>query len=195
MITEVNENDSLKQEDRKQDETDVSYVQLYRFASKADYGLMFLSLIGAIGNGLSMPIYSIIFGDLTDSYAYDDNDTKIQKAGLNTFTENQTKRLRKCYLSSLLRKQVMWYDQINTNTLNQKINNEISSISDAIGEKTMTFAFSLAAFISGFLVGYIKYFQRLETSISNNISLTNISNNNSIDCQCSILEGTVYIKV
>lgn len=45
---------------------------------------MMLSMIGAIGNGLSMPIYSIIFGDLTDSYAYDDDYTKIKKAGFNT---------------------------------------------------------------------------------------------------------------
>ncbi|CAD8083497.1 unnamed protein product [Paramecium sonneborni] len=179
MITQINESDPLKQENKQQNDPEVSYIQLYRFASKVDYGLMFLSMIGAIGNGLSMPIYSIIFGDLTDSYAYDDDDTKIKKAGFNTLymlilgvgtllvtflmyatfsisTENQTKRLRKCYLSSLLKKQVMWYDQINTNALNQKINNEISSISDAIGEKTMTFTFSFAAFISGFLVGYIK---------------------------------------
>ncbi|CAD8069741.1 unnamed protein product [Paramecium primaurelia] len=179
MNTQVNENDPLKSEDKKQNESDVPYLKLYRFASKFDYGLMILSMIGAIGNGLSMPIYSIIFGDLTDSYAYDDDYTKIKKAGFNTLymailgistllvtllmyatfsisTENQTKKLRKCYLESLLKKQVMWYDQVNTNALNQKINNEISSISDAIGEKTMTFTFSLAAFISGFIVGYIK---------------------------------------
>lgn len=41
-------------------------------------------MVGAIANGLSMPIYSIIFGDLTNSYAYDDDYTKIIKAGFNT---------------------------------------------------------------------------------------------------------------
>lgn len=43
-----------------------------------------ISIIGAICNGLSMPIYSIIFGNLTDSFAYEDSDTKLNKAGLNT---------------------------------------------------------------------------------------------------------------
>ncbi|CAK80007.1 unnamed protein product (macronuclear) [Paramecium tetraurelia] len=187
MNTQVNENDPLKSETKKQDDQDVPYLQLYRFASKYDYGLMLLSMIGALGNGLSMPIYSIIFGDLTDSYAYDDDNIKIRKAGFNTLqiffgdfrymailgistllvtllmyatfsisTENQTKKLRRRYLECLLKKQVMWYDQVNTNALNQKINNEISSISEAIGEKTMTFTFSFCAFISGFIVGYIK---------------------------------------
>jgi ATP-binding cassette subfamily B (MDR/TAP) protein 1 len=62
----------------------VSYVQLYRFASKSDYALMSLSFIGAVGNGLTMPIYSVLFGNVTDSYAFDDDQTKLEKAGFNT---------------------------------------------------------------------------------------------------------------
>lgn len=49
-----------------------------------DYLWIVISILGAIGNGLSMPIYSIIFGNLTDSFAYEDADTKLNKAVLNT---------------------------------------------------------------------------------------------------------------
>ncbi|CAD8150335.1 unnamed protein product [Paramecium octaurelia] len=179
MNTQANEIDPLKQETKRRVTKPVSYLQLYRFANQMDYVWIAISIVGAICNGLSMPIYSIIFGNLTDSFAYEDADTKLNKAGLNTIymfvlgictllvtlimyttfsitSENQTKRLRRQYLKSLLTKQVKWYDEINANSLNTKVNSEILAISDAIGDKVITFGFSIATFLSGFLVGYIK---------------------------------------
>ncbi|CAK70070.1 unnamed protein product (macronuclear) [Paramecium tetraurelia] len=179
MITQANEIDPLKLETKRKVTKPVSYLQLYRFANQMDYVWIVISIIGAICNGLSMPIYSIIFGNLTDSFAYEDAETKLNKAGLNTIymfvlgictllvtlimyttfsitSENQTKRLRRQYLKSLLTKQVKWYDEINANSLNTKVNSEILAISDAIGDKVITFGFSIATFLSGFLVGYIK---------------------------------------
>ncbi|CAD8161298.1 unnamed protein product [Paramecium pentaurelia] len=179
MNTQANEIDPLQKETKRRVPQPLSYLQLYRFANQMDYIWIVVSIIGAICNGLSMPIYSIIFGNLTDSFAYEDSDTKLNKAGLNTIymfvlgictllvtlimyttfsitSENQTKRLRRQYLKSLLTKQVKWYDEINANSLNTKVNSEILAISDAIGDKVITFGFSIATFLSGFLVGYIK---------------------------------------
>jgi hypothetical protein len=85
---------------------------------------------------------------------------------------------------------------VNTNSLNTKINSEILAISEAIGEKTCTFAFSIAAFLSGFLIGYIKYLlnilKGMETCFSNYFSITNFGHNNSLHWHICIMETIIY---
>ena len=46
----------------------VPFHQLFRFASGTDMVLLFLSVLAAIGTGLSMPAMMILFGDLTNGF-------------------------------------------------------------------------------------------------------------------------------
>lgn len=52
----------------------VGFHKLFSFADSIDVLLMIIGTIGAIGNGLCMPIMTILFGQLTD--AFGNNQTK-----------------------------------------------------------------------------------------------------------------------
>jgi len=52
----------------------VSFYKLFSFADRWDYMLMFIGSIGAIGNGASMPLMTLIFGDLTNAFGNNQGD-------------------------------------------------------------------------------------------------------------------------
>ncbi|CAN0395275.1 unnamed protein product, partial [Discosporangium mesarthrocarpum] len=45
-----------------------TFAELFFFADKLDYIFMFIGAIAAIGAGVVMPLFSIIFGDILDSF-------------------------------------------------------------------------------------------------------------------------------
>lgn len=53
----------------KQESTNtVPYYKLFSFADSWDYLLIFAGTIGAVGNGMSLPLGTIIFGTLVNSF-------------------------------------------------------------------------------------------------------------------------------
>lgn len=68
-----NEQDTSK---RKEESTNtVPYYKLFSFADSLDYLLIFVGTVGAIGNGMSLPLMTVIFGNLINSFG-DFADTK-----------------------------------------------------------------------------------------------------------------------
>ncbi|KAH7536920.1 hypothetical protein FEM48_Zijuj03G0037500 [Ziziphus jujuba var. spinosa] len=49
-------------------ENRVSYYKIFSFADSWDYLLIFTGTIGAVGNGISLPLMTIIFGTLVNSF-------------------------------------------------------------------------------------------------------------------------------
>jgi ATP-binding cassette subfamily B (MDR/TAP) protein 1 len=47
----------------------IPYHRLYRFADWKDYLLIFFGIIGGIGHGVILPLFSLLFGKLTDVLA------------------------------------------------------------------------------------------------------------------------------
>lgn len=60
-------NEEIKLGNNKRTKT-VAFHKLFSFADSIDVLLMILGTIGAIGNGLRMPIMAILFGQLTDAF-------------------------------------------------------------------------------------------------------------------------------
>lgn len=60
-------NEEIKLGDKKRSKT-VAFHKLFSFADSTDVLLMISGTIGAIGNGLRMPIMAILFGQLTDAF-------------------------------------------------------------------------------------------------------------------------------
>lgn len=52
----------------------VPFRKLFAFADRWDYILMIIGSIGAIGNGVSMPLMTLIFGDLTNAFGNNQTD-------------------------------------------------------------------------------------------------------------------------
>ena len=57
----------------------VPFHKLFTFADATDVALMIIGTIGALANGISMPLMAIIFGDLIDSFGQNQNNSNIVK--------------------------------------------------------------------------------------------------------------------
>lgn len=55
----------------------VPFLKLFSFADSTDILLMILGTIGAVGNGASLPIMSILFGDLVNSFGQNQNNKHV----------------------------------------------------------------------------------------------------------------------
>lgn len=55
----------------------IPFFKLFSFADKTDYILMLFGTIGAIGNGSCMPLMTILFGEMINSFGNNQNNTDI----------------------------------------------------------------------------------------------------------------------
>jgi len=155
----------------------VSYQKLLSTADRLDYILMVVGTIGAMGNGVCWPVFSIIFGDFADTFGtlassptfMDD----VQKIALDfvylaigsaagsflqsscwMWTGNrQASRLRMLYLQAALRQDVGFFDtNANAGSLLQGLNADSADVQAAISEKAAHFVQHSTTFIAGIIV-------------------------------------------
>lgn len=55
----------------------VPFHRLFAFADSVDQMLMIAGSIGAVGNGLCMPLMTILFGELIDSFGQNQTDDDV----------------------------------------------------------------------------------------------------------------------
>ena len=145
---------------------------------------MICGAIAAIGAGASMPAFSLLWGNMTDSFQSSDSDPDAMvrtskkvmfnflEIGAGVFVacwvmmacfmisgESQSIRCRKAYLDALLRQEIGWFDRIDQTQLSSKFSTETFSFQGAVGEKIGTFIKIFATLIAGFIIAYIKGWQ------------------------------------
>lgn len=74
-----NQHDSKKSKDEEKPGT-VPFHKLFSFADSYDMLLMIVGTIGAVGNGLCLPIMTILFGELIDSFGQNQNNNDVVDA-------------------------------------------------------------------------------------------------------------------
>lgn len=62
------EENKKKKEDEEEKAKSVPFLKLFSFADSYDYLLMFVGSIGGIGNGVGMPLMTVLFGQLINSF-------------------------------------------------------------------------------------------------------------------------------
>lgn len=159
----------------------VPFYQLFRFADSLDQILMVVGSVGAVGNGLCMPLMTILFGELTDSFgqnqASDDIVSVVSKVslkfvylaigcGVAAFLqvacwmitgERQAARIRSLYLATILRQDVGFFDkESNTGEVVGRMSGDTVLIQDAMGEKVGKFIQLVSTFLGGFVIAFIK---------------------------------------
>ncbi|KAJ0053287.1 hypothetical protein Pint_00768 [Pistacia integerrima] len=159
----------------------VPFRKLFAFADFTDIMLMSIGSIGAIGNGVCMPIMAILFGDLTDSFGQNQNNGNVVDAvskvslkfvylaigaGIAAFMqvacwmvtgERQAARIRSLYLKTILRQDISFFDkETNTGEVVSRMSGDTVLIQDAMGEKVGKFLQLLSTFIGGFTIAFIK---------------------------------------
>lgn len=159
----------------------VPFYKLFAFADSTDYMLMIAGTIGAIGNGASMPLMTILFGDLVNSFGSNQNNDDVVRVvskvalkfvylgigcGVASFLqvsmwmitgERQAARIRNLYLKTILRQDVSFFDkETNTGEVVGRMSGDTVLIQDAMGEKVGKFTQLFATFVGGFVVAFIK---------------------------------------
>ncbi|CAM6050786.1 unnamed protein product [Sphagnum compactum] len=158
------------------------YFKLFSYADPLDYLLMMLGTIGSIGNGMTLPIMTLILGGLINAFGDNQNDNQqvihaVSKMALKYVYlgigaavasyaevtcwvitgERQAARIRSKYLKAILRQDVTFFDkETSTGEMVGRMAGDTVLIQDAIGEKVGTFQQYVSTFVGGFVVAFIK---------------------------------------
>ena len=154
----------------------VSWFSLFRFATGFDVILIVIGSICAAAMGVALPAFSILWGDMTNSFgdaASTENAAKTSMlnfiyigigafaAGWGMFAcwmiagERQGIACRKAYLRSLLKQEIGWFDTVNQSELATKFATDCFAFQGAIGEKVSTIIMTIAMFIAGFVIAFV----------------------------------------
>ncbi|XP_027099867.1 ABC transporter B family member 11-like [Coffea arabica] len=159
----------------------VPFLKLFSFADSTDMFLMIIGTIGAIGNGLCLPLMTVFFGELTDSFGQTPNTKDVVRvvskvslkfvylalgsavAGFLQVScwmitgERQAARIRSLYLKTILRQDVGFFDkETNTGEVVGRMSGDTVLIQDAMGEKVGKFIQLVSTFIGGFVIAFAK---------------------------------------
>ncbi|KAJ8445541.1 hypothetical protein Cgig2_012429 [Carnegiea gigantea] len=160
----------------------VPFYKLFAFADATDKALMIVGSIGAVGNGVCMPLMTILLGDLIDAFGQNQNNRKnvihvisqvslrfvylaigvavaafLQVACWMATGERQAARIRNLYLKTILRQEIAFFDkETNTGEVVGRMSGDTVLIQDAMGEKVGKFIQLVATFIGGFVIAFIK---------------------------------------
>ncbi|XP_030460441.1 ABC transporter B family member 11-like [Syzygium oleosum] len=175
-----NEQDSNKS---KGDEkvNSVPFHKLFSFADSTDMLLMVVGSIGAVGNGISMPLMTVFFGQLINVFGENQSDGDVVDlvsklalkfiylaigCGAAAFLqvscwmvtgERQAARIRGLYLQTILRQDVAFFDkETNTGEVVGRMSGDTVLIQDAMGEKVGKFIQLVSTFVGGFVIAFIK---------------------------------------
>ncbi|XP_034197975.1 ABC transporter B family member 4-like, partial [Prunus dulcis] len=181
-VVEDSQNNPQDTSKSKEDGTKtVPYYKLFSFADSLDYLLMSVGTISAIGNGVCMPLMTIIFGDVITSFGEIGNNKDVvdavSKVALKfvylavgaaaaaflqmscwmVTGERQAARIRSLYLKTILRQDIGFFDkEINTGEIVGRMSGDTVLIQEAMGEKVGTFIQLIATFVGGFVVAFVK---------------------------------------
>lgn len=160
----------------KKKEDLVSLCEFFKFADAVDVLLMCSGGLCAIGVGAALPLFSIIFGGMFDSFndpavsAWDVGAdfalqfgyiaiavflaATVQVGAFTLSSERQTLRIRVRYFDALLKQDIAWFDLQKSGELSAKITENTVLIRDAMGEKLGTLFQFMTMFFAGFAVGF-----------------------------------------
>ncbi|KAH7521541.1 hypothetical protein FEM48_Zijuj07G0044500 [Ziziphus jujuba var. spinosa] len=164
----------------KDDEQKVSFYKLFSFPDRSDVVLMIVGTIGAIGNGVSQPLMTLIFGQLINSFGTSSSSNiidEVSKVSLNfvylaigigiaaflqvscwmVTGERQATRIRGLYLKTILRQDIAFFDtETTTGEVIGRMSGDTILIQDAMGEKVGKFIQLVATFFGGFAIAFAK---------------------------------------
>ncbi|XP_057550673.1 ABC transporter B family member 4-like [Amaranthus tricolor] len=177
----MEQNQQAAKDEEKATVKKVPFYKLFSFADSTDKLLMTIGSIAAIGNGVSMPLMIIVFGDLVDAFGQNQSPEHIvhvvskvclkfvylaigvavaaflQVACWMVTGERQAARIRNLYLKTILRQDISFFDkETNTGEVVGRMSGDTVLIQDAIGEKVGKCQQMGATFVAGFVIAFTK---------------------------------------
>jgi ATP-binding cassette subfamily B (MDR/TAP) protein 1 len=161
-----------------------AFFDLFYFADKLDAFLIILGIICSIAQGVTLPLLSVVFGQLIDTFGkyeygaisqskFEDeirlNVLYFVGIGVGSFTvsyllvstfqassERQCKRARESYFAAILRQDISWFDVNSAGQLTTRVTSDVQVLQDGIGEKFGLYLMHTAMFFSGFVLAFEK---------------------------------------
>ncbi|XP_077250942.1 ABC transporter B family member 9-like [Tasmannia lanceolata] len=172
----------LRREDKKDSSGDekVPFYKLFSFADPLDVSLMAVGTLAAAANGISMPLMTVIFGQLINAFGSSDMNQVVHEvsmvalkfvylavgSGVASFLqvsswmvtgERQAARIRALYLKTILRQDIAFFDkETSTGEVVGRMSGDTILIQDAMGEKVGKFIQLVSTFFGGFVVAFVK---------------------------------------
>ena len=158
---------------------------LWRYATRNDLIIIAVACVCSAASGAALPMMTIIFGGLQGvfqdytalgaiSSAQFEAElasyvlyfvylaigsfcaTYISTVGFIYTGEHISAKMRQHYLESCLRQNIGYFDKLGAGEVTTKITADATKIQDGISEKVGLFISSIATFLTGFIIGFIK---------------------------------------
>ncbi|CAN6553296.1 unnamed protein product [Malus baccata var. baccata] len=176
---EVNNNNG-SQEKADQKKQKVAFYKLFSFADRLDVALMIVGTISAVGNGLSKPLMTLVFGNLINTFGCTDPGhivPMISKVSLKfvylaigtgaaallqvacwmVTGERQAARIRGKYMKAILRQDIGFFDtETSTGEIIGRMSGDTILIQEAMGEMVGKFIQLCSTFLGGFVIAFVK---------------------------------------
>ncbi|KAF1346480.1 multidrug resistance protein 1, 2, 3 [Delphinella strobiligena] len=165
----------------------VTYMTLFRYASRNDKLIMAAAAFGAIVGGALLPLMTVVFGGLTTQFTSYFNgevarshfDSELSKyalyfiylaigefvfiymstAGFLYTGEHIAGKIREEFLAAILRQNIAFFDQLGAGEITTRITADTNLVQDGLSEKIGLTLTALATFVTAFIVAFIKYWR------------------------------------
>jgi ATP-binding cassette subfamily B (MDR/TAP) protein 1 len=158
----------------------VGYFALFKYTDTVEKVVLFFGMFLSIANGATMPLFSLIFGNLTSDFTADKSPQERREAALkstltmfylglaslvaatladfcwNIVSQRLNIRVRKLYLAGILGQEMGWFDKENPEKLTTRYVEDITKFQGAIGNMNYTLLNSIGTSVAGFIVGFTK---------------------------------------
>lgn len=161
----------------------VPFLRLFKFATGCERVLISLGVLSGALHGATIPLSTILFGDLMQSFGQMNgmevnmtdvldqirfSSLRLVYLGIAAFVTGvlmvwllmrtsqwQGRRVRNLYLRALLSQEVAWYDEVDSAELAQRVSTDVQKFEDGIGDKVSTCFQFISMFITGFVIGFV----------------------------------------
>ncbi|OTB20136.1 hypothetical protein K445DRAFT_51964 [Daldinia sp. EC12] len=168
-------------------EVKTGVLTLYRYSSRNDLIIMAVSAVCAIAGGAALPLMTVIFGNLqntfqgfflgtTDYDAFTDKMTSlvlyfvylaigefvtiyVATVGFIYTGEHISAKIREHYLESCMRQNIGFFDKLGAGEVTTRITADTNLIQEGISEKVGLTLTAMATFVSAFVIGFVFYWK------------------------------------
>ena len=165
----------------------VTYLMLYRYATRNDKLIIALSALCAIIAGAVMPLMTIVFGSLAGTFkgsfngsidggAFQDKVNHlvlyfvylgigefvtiyISTVGFIYTGEHMSAKIREQYLAAILRQNIGYFDKLGAGEITTRITADTNLVQDGLSEKVALSLTAIATFITAYVIAFIKYWK------------------------------------
>jgi len=151
--------------------------ELYRFATGCDMVLVMLGSLGAVANGVGLPLFCVVFADSIEKLGAEGADfqseinkvcltmsvlgacvfvaSTIQMAAFMAVGTRITGKVKVRFFEAVLRQEQGWFDGKKSGEITSKLHSDTQMLTGAAGEKMSMMIQHNITFVAAFAVGFV----------------------------------------